>query len=606
MRRHWRQLPDSLLSLLMMKTGFNIIAAVLGSLSLLTATPGVAKFEDLYLLPPAPVTSAAEFLELDVACVDDPVVGPERGKIIIDNREALRARWMMIDNAKCEILIEYYTVASDRISIAGLAALIEAANRGVRIKILLDAVTHQIKDALAAATIYHPRARQNIEIRLFNPIGLLNPATWLARLHDKAIIVDGHEVILGGRNISNKYYGLAAGGFMDADLYLEGSFGGHARRYFYGLWDSDFVSPHRLTGYNYDTVEFCRQDDFRFDDGCQHVRSTKIPQILKYIEALNAATAKLELARSDLGKIATERNRLTRELQSRKNPSDEEVEHFIERDEYLVAQARAIKETIALDVTDTRAVITAEDLERNRAFVANGPVNLFYDAPGEEKSGEGVATALRSFLENRIRDGAVVTVISPYVVLGSRARELITYFIEERKVTFRFYTNSSVSSDNVFAQAFYRHALSKDFMIESGIEVFEFKGYRSKAEEAYFEATGQATTIHMKAALVENPGEPPLIFIGTFNVDLRSAHYNRELIAVIDVDASENQVKFFRDLTNLIEKHGYRAGLETHDAAGNMNEWYEEYLKTPAWKRILMKVLRGINVFTGDWLRRQA
>ena len=37
-----------------------------------------------------------------------------------------------------------------------------------------------------------------------------------------------------------------------------------------------------------------------------------------------------------------------------------------------------------------------------------------------------------------------------------------------------------------------------------------------------------------------------------------------------------------------------------------MNEWYEEYLKTPVWKRVLMRILRGMNYFTLDWLRKQA
>lgn len=588
------------------KIRLKITSCLSAILLLSVADPVLAKFENLHLLPPAPTTYAEEFVELDRGCVDHPVAGPERGKIIIDNREALRARWVMIENAICEILIEYYTVASDRISIAGLAVLIEAANRGVKIKILLDGVTHQIKDALAAATIYHPRARQNIEIRLFNPISLLNPDTWLARLHDKAIIVDGHQVVMGGRNISNKYYGLEEGGFFDADLYLEGVFGVHARRYFYGLWDSDFVHPYRLSQYEYDLIEHCRQDYFRFDEGCGYVRSSAIPQVIKYIEALNESTAKLELARAELQKIEQARNRLTMQLQTRENSTAEVINRFVEQDEKLIARMRSIKKDLAVDVSDTRAVITDEDLDSGRAFVANGPVSLFYDDPAAEKSGEGIATELKFFLQERIKHGAVVTVISPYVVLGRPARQLINYFVQERQVTFRFYTNSSVSSDNVFAQAFYRHKFSKNFLIESGIEVIEFKGYRNRQEEELFETTGQATTIHMKAAMVENPEENPFFLIGTFNVDLRSAHYNRELIAVIDVDASEHQVRKFKDLTNLIDKHGYKAGLETHDEAGNVNEWYEEYLKTPLWKRIFMKALRFINVFTGDWLRRQA
>ena len=76
------------------------VSALIGFALFISPLTGVAKFEDLHLLPPAPVTRVEEYRELDASCVDDPVQGPERGKIIIDNREALRARWVMIENAK--------------------------------------------------------------------------------------------------------------------------------------------------------------------------------------------------------------------------------------------------------------------------------------------------------------------------------------------------------------------------------------------------------------------------------------------------------------------------------------------------------------------------
>jgi phosphatidylserine/phosphatidylglycerophosphate/cardiolipin synthase-like enzyme len=582
------------------------LAVLIGLILLITALPGCTKFEDLQVLPPAPVTPMEAFGELDPSCVDNPVEGAEQGKIIIDNREALRSRWVMIENSNCEILIEYYTVASDRISIAGLALLIEAANRGVKVKILLDGLTHQIKTALAAATVYNPRARQNIEIRLFNPVSLFSPGTWLARLHDKAIIVDGHQIMSGGRNVSNKYFGIEAGGYFDADVYLEGELGKHTRRYFYNLWNGEHVSPFQLTNNDYDTIQHCPQDDFRFDDQCHTGRNSKIPRLIEYMEALKQATEKLEQAKAEHKKIEEAQNQLTREIQALENPTDDELRLFIEQDDLLGERSRKIRDNLAIDVTDTRAVITQEDLDTHKAFVANGPVSVFYDDPAEDKSLYGIAMQLIAFFEKRVKKGAVVTVFSPYVILGRNARGLVDHLINEMDVTLKIYTNSSVSSDNVFAQAFYRHPNSKDFLVKSGVEVYEFKGYRSKEEEEIFNSTGRATTVHMKAALIENPGEDAIIIIGTFNWDLRSAYYNRELVSIIDAKASEHQVRIFRDLARMIETHGYRAGLETHDAAGNMNEWYEEYLKTPPWKRALMKLLRTFNYFTLDWLRKQA
>ena len=590
--------------------------AFFGFVLLLIALPGQAEFEDLHLLPPLPPGHEGPFRQLDAACVDDPVDGPERGKIIIDNIEAVRARVVMIENANCEILIEYYTVASDRISIAGLALLVEAANRGVRVKILLDGITHQIKSALAAAALYNPRARQNIEIRVFNPFVLIFPRTWLARLHDKVIIVDGHRTMTGGRNISNKYYGIEAGGFYDADVYLEGwsdityylegRLGKTARRYFYDLWNSELVHPIRLSGYDYDTLDWCRQDVFRFDRPCQRIRRHHIPKLVNFMQAMRASTQSLQHARTELRNIAADQQRLTSELQALENPTAVQLARFVETDNLLQRRSRDLRHSLAVDVTDTREVITRQDIDSQEAFVVNGPVTVFYDEPAAKKSVQGIATQLNNFFEQRVKNGARVTVFSPYIVLNEMGQELITYMLEEKNATIRFYTNSAVSSDNIYAQAFYRHRKSRDFLIESGVEIFEFKGYRGKEEEELYKSTGLKTTIHFKAALIENPGENPIILLGTYNVDLRSAYYNREFVAVIDAKVSAAQVKVFKDLAKMVEQHGYRAGLETHDAAGNMNEWYREYLKTPAWKRALMKLLRGLNNFTGGWLRKQA
>lgn len=572
---------------------------------LLAALPAMAEFEDLQLLPPPePLDQAAA--ELDPACIDDPVIGPERGKFIIDNHEALRARVVMIEQANCEILIEYYTVASDRISIAGLALLIEAANRGVKVKVLLDGITHRVKTALVAATLFHPRARQNIEIRVFNPFVLLFPRTWLARLHDKVIVVDGHRLITGGRNVSNKYYGIEPGGYFDADIYLEGGLGSRVRSYFYGLWNSDLVRPIRLFSYNFDNIDYCRQDVYQFDKPCRQVRRYHIPRLVGYMDALDEASARLNRGRSELAAIAAAQQDLTREMRSIPGAGAELIESFAERDDGLRERSREIRQGLMLDIMDNRPVITQAELDSGQAFVVNGPVQEFYDEPEEKKSIHGVASQLRNFFENRVKPGAEITVFSPYIVLGRIGQDLVTYLLQEKQAKITFYTNSALSSDNLFAQAFYRHPDSKDFLIESGVEVFEFKGYRGQHEEQLYKKTRQKTTIHFKAALIENPGENPIILLGTYNVDLRSAHYNREFVAVIDVQASAPQVRVFKDLAKMVHRHGYRAGLEKYDENGEMSEWYREYRKTPAWKRGLMKILRGLNNLTLDWLRKQA
>ena len=416
----------------------NRFSLVCACLLLASAAPALAQFDDLHLLPPPPPQQQPAG-ELAPGCVDDPVIGPERGKIIVDNHEALRARVVMIESARCEILIEYYTVASDRISVAGLALLVEAASRGVKVKILLDGITHQVRTALAAAVLYNPRARQNIDIRVFNPFVLLFPRSWLARLHDKVIIVDGHRLIAGGRNVSDKYYGIEPGGFFDADIYLEGEFGSTARDYFYGLWESDLVRPIKLSGYAYDTIEWCRQDMVRFDRPCQRIRRHHIPRLVGYMDELRAASERLRRGRSELAAIAAARQALTRELRAIANPGADVVENFAERDDILRQRLRKIRSGLMLDVMDNRPVITQEDLDSHRAFVVDGPLNAFYDEPEEKKSVHGIALQLKTFFEERVKPGAKITVFSPYIVLGRIGRDLVTYLVEEKQAKITFY-----------------------------------------------------------------------------------------------------------------------------------------------------------------------
>jgi len=83
--------------------------------------------------------------------------------------------------------------------------ILEAANRGVEVRLLLDGMFHNLKgdlkDILYAFT-HHP----NIELKLYEPLSLIRPWTWNNRLHDKFIIADQQIAIIGGRNIGDKYF----------------------------------------------------------------------------------------------------------------------------------------------------------------------------------------------------------------------------------------------------------------------------------------------------------------------------------------------------------------------------------------------------------------
>lgn len=113
----------------------------------------------------------------------------------------------LIDNAKDKIDISYYKIQNDIAGDVFFAKLLEAADRGVKVRIVLDGKINKIgKDfnGLNNLIASHP----NIDIRYYDNFNLLKPWTFNNVLHDKFIIVDDTFVLLGGRNIGNQYFAI--------------------------------------------------------------------------------------------------------------------------------------------------------------------------------------------------------------------------------------------------------------------------------------------------------------------------------------------------------------------------------------------------------------
>lgn len=156
---------------------------------------------------------------------------------------ALLTRGALADLAEQSIDLQYYIFDADESGAFLLDRLIAAADRGVRVRMILDDYLLGLDDRTLATIDAHP----NIEIRLFNPYRdrmrwsrvlqmILQPGTLGRRMHNKLFAVDGQVAILGGRNISNHYFeGEADANFRDMDLLAAGPVvaeaGGHFDRY---------------------------------------------------------------------------------------------------------------------------------------------------------------------------------------------------------------------------------------------------------------------------------------------------------------------------------------------------------------------------------------
>jgi len=143
---------------------------------------------------------------------------------LIDGIDALGARLRLIEAAEKTIDAQYFLMKGDTAGELFAGSLLRAADRGVRVRILLDDVFTTVKDDELALLNQHP----NIEVRLFNPISrrgiyYLNYAGDFKRanrrMHSKSFIVDNSLSVIGGRNIADEYFQLKEQGeFLDFDV----------------------------------------------------------------------------------------------------------------------------------------------------------------------------------------------------------------------------------------------------------------------------------------------------------------------------------------------------------------------------------------------------
>lgn len=164
--------------------------------------------------------------------------------------DALSARLQLIDTAQTSLDLQYYIYSGD--VTGGLIAdrLLAAADRGVRVRILLDDIGNSMSDRAVGTLDRHT----NIEVRLFNPVSVRNEWFKLPskvvefgrinnRMHNKLLVADNLAMITGGRNIGDEYYALSERDFQDIDLLGIGPISREASASFDAFWNNPHAIP---------------------------------------------------------------------------------------------------------------------------------------------------------------------------------------------------------------------------------------------------------------------------------------------------------------------------------------------------------------------------
>jgi putative cardiolipin synthase len=214
----------------------------------------IQRTEDTFAAPPA---TEGVLWEIADDIMSEHGADHSGFRLLDESYDGLMARLVLIDSAVSSLDIQTYLWYPDNSGRLILERAVEAAQRGVHVRMIVDDLLTIGLDQTMVELEQHP----NIELRLFNPWkdrGTLARAGQMiaqmerlnTRMHDKLLIADGNAAIVGGRNIGDHYFGLSHEyNFHDLDLLAFGHIARQANGMFDSFWNSEWV----LSAQNLDT-----------------------------------------------------------------------------------------------------------------------------------------------------------------------------------------------------------------------------------------------------------------------------------------------------------------------------------------------------------------
>jgi putative cardiolipin synthase len=202
-------------------------------------------------LPPTYALAAPEagpLIDLEARCTEGADLSASALTLLSESEDALRWRLALVDSAVRSIDVQTYIWQSDEVGLLLVQRLLAAADRGVRVRLLVDDFRAAPNDQGIAEIAQHP----SVEIRIFNPwsrrsVGrglefLARMSELNSRMHNKVIVADDVAAISGGRNIGNEYFGLSDRfNFDDLDVLAIGPVARELSDAFDYYWNSNWV-----------------------------------------------------------------------------------------------------------------------------------------------------------------------------------------------------------------------------------------------------------------------------------------------------------------------------------------------------------------------------
>lgn len=444
------------------------------------------------------------------------------------SRQAFRARIAMCRLAEKSLDIQYYIWEPDTTGRILADELIKAANRGVRVRALVDDSTVSGRDNGLVIFDAHP----NIEVRLFNPFANRGSRIWgyvtdfgqlNHRMHNKLMVADNAVAIVGGRNIGDHYFGVnTEANFRDLDIVAAGPVVRDLSTSFDAFWNSSWALP----------------------------------------------------------------------ASALRDESDDDVE--------FLAAVQELREQIAdepypYSLDDEVAVITG-DLQSIRELFVWAPGKVLYDRPHEIEHETGTTTVIKGLREEVGRLTDELLIESAYFVPGKRGVSVAAE-LRDRGVQVRILTNSLASNDVPAAHSGYENY--RVGLIEAGVELYELRPDSRAIRKRWSPAAGGSkASLHTKAIVFDRER----VFVGSFNLDPRSADINTEMGLLVDSVELARQVAAYLD-QGVLPTHAYRVTLDdkagivwTTEGPGGTLETFNEEPETGFWERFAADFVRTLPI----------
>lgn len=509
-------------------------------------------------LPPPvsdrPVTAIADFSNTPLDAITRRVLPEDRSddrsgfQLLPYGPTSFATRIELAKLATRSLDVQYYLLAADNTGRALMRELRDAAQRGVRVRLLVDDLYTTGEDDLLLALASYP----NVQVRLFNPFpgGRGSDVTRFIssglefgrvnrRMHNKLFVADNVAAVAGGRNMADEYVMNAAGSnFIDMDVFAAGPVVRQLSDEFDHYWNSTVVYPVGRIASSALTPEQLRQN----------------------FERLTAA------ARPPLAP---------------RIPLDGRIANPVEGEPALLPQEMVPMLNLPFELAEARL----SPLLWARARVLFDPLSKTEGLNERENSIKGTVTegVIRWFRTSR----SSIKMVSPYFVPSDAAVASLAE-AQAAGIKVELVTNSLASTDEPWVYVGYWPHIHE--LLKSGVAIYELSPTLS-VKRGKLGIFGHRTgALHMKNGIVDHKE----VFLGSMNLDPRSARLNTELGLIIESPQMARQLDSFADAGS-----AYRLRL---DASGRDIEWVEDNEdgtqtaydvppETTAWQRLKLRLI---------------